>query len=238
MIELSFRKSNVEINGQVIEYEDIFIPSLRITAIEEDDARELFHKTKELFDEAGIKFSLIFGSLLGAVREGKSIKGDEDIDICVWDEKYLRDNLFSLNEKGLKLCRVIPERVYSFRLNMSCYIDVYIISELRGIMSLPWRWYCVGIMGLETPRRFLSGWSEIEFFGEKCTCPEKPERLLKFWYGSDWRIPSDRKGRYRVASAYYFHEIPSKILRLIFDRGYRKRVFARKKLTGSFFHKR
>ena len=233
MVELTFRTSRVEINGQVIDYEDIFSPSLRITAIEEDDAHELFHRTKELFDEAGIKFSLVFGSLLGAVREGKSIKGDQDLDICVWDEEHLRDNLFSLNERGLKVCRIIPGMLYSFRINMSCYIDVYILGELRGILLFPWRLYCVSLAGYETPRKFFTGWREIEFFGEKCMCPEKPERLLEFWYGTDWRIPSDTKGRYRVASAEWVH----KLSRFIFNRSYRKMILTRKKLTGSFFKK-
>ena len=103
MVSLEYKTVKTEINGQILEYQDIFTPVTTISAIEESDAIKLFRKTKELFDEAGIKFAVVFGSLLGAVREnGHAIKGDQDIDICVWEEDKLRDNLVQFQKKGLK----------------------------------------------------------------------------------------------------------------------------------------
>lgn len=239
--------TSIDINGQILEYEARIFELDTLGAIDEASARVLFLKTKELFDKAGLKFSLVFGTLLGAVREGSLIHGDQDMDICVWDEGKLRDNLLSFQSEGLKVCRILPGFLYSFRMDDSSYIDVYILRELKGLKYLPWRRYCVSLCGYETPRKFFKKWSETEFMGEKVTCPENPERLLEFWYGSDWRVPQNKKGNYRVKSAYYCHMLFSlpyrlkamctKVYKFLTDKEYRQRILQRKRETGSHFFK-
>jgi hypothetical protein len=58
--------------------------------------KELAVKTlksiKEVFDEFGIRFWLEAGTLLGAVRDGKIIEWDNDIDLSMWSEDA--DKLF------------------------------------------------------------------------------------------------------------------------------------------------
>lgn len=62
----------------------------------EDEQREHLHqnglKALEVFDsvmtENGFKYSLAFGTLLGAVREKGFIKHDADIDVFMWIEDY------------------------------------------------------------------------------------------------------------------------------------------------------
>lgn len=241
--KLPYEITRIEINGQTLEYEDE-VQSLNydnIWPIDEDDARVLFHKTKELFDRAGLKFSLTFGSLLGAVRDKGLIKGDEDVDIFVWDEEKLRNNLISFQKDGLKVCRICPGALYSFRVDPSCYIDVYILRELKGWKTFPWRLYCVSLCGNETPRKFFKEWSEIEFLGEKVLCPANPEKLLEFWFGSDWRIPQNKKGTYRVKSAQVYRLFLMRIrrignaLKFLVNKEYRQKILKRKKETGSFF---
>ena len=241
MKTLSFAISKEEINGQILEYEDSHTLGYR-GPIEEDDAKELFRLTKTLFDEAGIKFSLIYGSLLGAVRDGGHVaKGDADIDLCVWDEEKLRENLIPLYKKGLKLCQSIPGVKYAFWIDpKKCSIDTYILRELTGWRYLVFGWGYLNLCWWETPRKFFSGWSEIEFLGEKCTCPERPERFLEWCYGSNWRIPQNKKGTYRAALpriVCLILTVPSKILRLIFSSKYRRNLVERKKRTGSWFYK-
>ena len=198
MITLSFKTVKTVINGQTLEYQDIFSPVVNIVEVKPEDAVDLFRKTKQLFDEAGIQFALTFGSLLGAVREGGLIKGDEDVDLCIWDEDKLLNNIIPLYQKGLKVCRMDRGYLYSFKMDDRCYIDVYILRKFRGLKRFPWSLYCLSINGCAVPKKFFTGWQEIEFAGEKCLCPEHPERLLEFWYGSDWRIPQNKKGIYNV----------------------------------------
>lgn len=243
MGEVAHMTSLVKIGSEFLEYEDDDKPLETVGGISEEDAKELFHRFKELFDEAGIEFSLVYGSLLGAVRTGTFIPGDGDMDTYVWDEEKLRANLIPFYEKGLKLCRAYPGRLYTFRTNLTCRIDVYIYSELKGIMSWPYRSYCIGIMGCETPRKFFTGYQEITFLGEKCLCPKNPERLLEFWYGPDWRIPQNKKGVYSVQPAWFFRVVRDKLKFLrracvaMFDKHNRQKVLWRKEKTGSFLRK-
>lgn len=155
--EAAPKLTRVEINGQILEYEEK--TNFGESMLKENDARALFHKMKELFDRAGIKFSLGYGSLLGAVRGDGIIKGDEDIDIFAWDEEKLRSNLISFQKDGFKICRITPGKLYSFVADENtCYIDVYIMRLLRGWWELPWRFYCIAICGQETPRKFFGEW--------------------------------------------------------------------------------
>ena len=95
------------------------------------------------------------------------------------------------------------------------------MSEITDWRKLPWKLYCVSLCGNETPRKFFREWGEVEFLGQKCTCPANPERLLEFWYGPDWRIPQNKKGTYRVRSAACVSRIFTCVkdaLRLIFPK--------------------
>lgn len=247
MMGFTFKREKLEINGQTLEYDDIFTPVRLGEPIDEKYAVPLFRKTKELFDEAGIKFALVFGTLLGAVREhGHTIKGDYDMDICVWDEEKLRNNLVSMQAKGLKVCRAIEGIIYSFRLDESCYIDIYIVRSMGFFEDFPIGTYCLYLGGMRLPKKFLAEYSEIEFLGEKCLCPANPERLLEFWYGSDWRIPQNKKGNYHARLWTYKQKaktlvkriirMPFKIIRLVLFPSYRRAVINRRKETGSFFY--
>jgi lipopolysaccharide cholinephosphotransferase len=61
---------------------------------------------KALFDEFGIQFWLDGGTLLGAVREGKIIEWDHDVDLCMWNRD--RKKLFSaLNELKRRKGKII-----------------------------------------------------------------------------------------------------------------------------------
>lgn len=54
-------------------------------AMKEDKLIELLREVKEALDEHGIEFWLGAGTLLGAVRNGKIIPWEHDIDLYTWD---------------------------------------------------------------------------------------------------------------------------------------------------------
>ena len=239
--------TRLNINGQWLEYEDESDEPIRYIPISEEEARKIFRKAKELLDEAGIIFSVACGSLLGAIRDnGHVAKGDQDVDLFTWEEEKLRNNLIHFYNSGLKVTRIYPGRHYAFRLNMNCFIDIYIVRELKGLINLPWRFYALSIGWGEIPRKLLTGWSWTEFLGEECRCPENPEKLLEFWYGSDWRIPQNKKGHYHIDSLLFYWKCCRFIsyplrtmikgLKFILSSQYRHKILERKKLTGSFFH--
>jgi len=52
--------------------------------VDEKAAVEALKEVKEVLDEYNIEFWLDLGTLLGAVRSGKFIPWDHDIDLDVW----------------------------------------------------------------------------------------------------------------------------------------------------------
>ena len=58
------------------------------------------------FDECltnnGYKYSLVFGSMLGAIREHGFIKHDLDMDVVMWSEDYSESLLECLNKYGFR----------------------------------------------------------------------------------------------------------------------------------------
>lgn len=208
-------KKSLTINGECLEYidESESLAWANAVPITEDDAKKTFQLTKTLFDSIELKFSLAYGSLLGAIRDHGLIKGDEDIDIYIWQEDILWNNLIYLYNNGLKVCRAVPGEYYSFRVNDNAYIDVYVMRELKkGI----WKNSCYSLSGLNTPKKYFKGYHTIDFLGCSCLCPDNPEALLEFWYGKDWRIP--KKGHnfyYEVKSAYYWHWIVKRVYKFV-----------------------
>ena len=182
-------------------------------SIKEDDAAKLFAKVTKLFNKAGLKFSLCFGSLLGCVREGGLIKGDEDVDIFVWDEQKLWNSLEFFHDNGLKTMRIDKGVIYSFYLDDCCYIDVYILAELTGWPKLFWGSWCYGICKAETPKEFFKGFKRVNFLGSECDIPINAEDFLELWYWKSWRTPI--RGRrlmpYKVRSAYVVHKFLDEI---------------------------
>ena len=66
---------------------------------------DFFRDIKNIFDRNGICCWLIYGALLGMVRDGKLLDWDRDIDIAVWDESLLgiESALFEFHDKGIKV---------------------------------------------------------------------------------------------------------------------------------------
>lgn len=58
---------------------------------------------KEIFDSNDIQFFLIYGALLGIVREGKLLDWDRDIDIAIWDTSLgkVENSLYVFHTKNM-----------------------------------------------------------------------------------------------------------------------------------------
>lgn len=137
---------------------------------------------KTVLDNHNVKFGLIYGTLLGAVREKGFIKHDEDIDLFVLDEE--RENVLSslhdLIANGFDVIRYNDKLLSITRDNE--YIDFYFFKKSNFL-------YRKCDVGLKAKAKYLENTIDYPFLGEVFQVPKNPEKFLVDLYGKNWRIP-------------------------------------------------
>lgn len=95
----------ININGKNFIFQDIEITYENASIIDPSIAKRNLLDFKKILDKYQVKFLIMHGTLLGAIREHGFIKHDIDIDTCTLDEKRLVEVIPALDKAGLKLCR-------------------------------------------------------------------------------------------------------------------------------------
>lgn len=176
--------------------------------------RKTFHQygleTLEMFDkcmrEYGFKYTLAFGTLLGAVRDHDFIKHDNDIDIAMWIDDYDKKIISCLENYGFKLIHSFSvendkfgkedtfeykcvqldifyfyntDKIYScyFASQPNCFSRAESIKRYGGL--LPVRMY----LPLSKDRK------EITFKGIKVFVPFNAHEVLQYRYGENYMTP-------------------------------------------------
>ena len=73
--------------------------------MKEDVAITVLRQVKEVLDKQGVEYWIDMGTLLGAVRDGKIIPWDTDIDLGIWDNDFdeVAKACMVLRGKGFKI---------------------------------------------------------------------------------------------------------------------------------------
>ncbi len=140
---------------------------------------------RKCFNDADISFGLIYGTLLGAIRENNFIEHDEDTDVFVLDEdrEKVLSILFKLKKLGLIVGRYeAKEDLISF-IRDGEYIDIYFFK--KGSFGNR-----VG-NGSVIESKYLENLIEMDFLGNKFLVPQDSKKLLKKIYGKDWMTPRE-----------------------------------------------
>lgn len=135
----------------------------------------------------GLKWYLMFGTLLGAVREKGFIPHDSDTDIGVFEDFVQRYDEVASAFKALgfeALKRDEVRGVYAFS-RKGEYIDFY-HSRLR---RNGWRRRVWDVESSYVPFACLSELGEVDFLGRSMPAPRQAERVLRILYGRRWRVP-------------------------------------------------
>jgi len=144
---------------------------------------EIFYN---IVEESGIRYGLILGTLLGAIREKGFIPYVEDTDVFVlWEdrEKFL-SLLKKFRQHGLELVRVDSDMLSLMRKDE--YIDVLFFKQRYKFGLKRIRVTC---NDFECSADYLENPVRIMFLGLNIPIPNNPEELLQKTYGETWRIP-------------------------------------------------
>lgn len=153
------------------------------------------------FKELNISYWLIFGTLLGAIREKGFIQHDLDIDVGVFRCDRTMDLQKILEKYGFRKLRSIildqveVEETYQYR-NVS--IDIFYFEKSVDNLTF----FCYDFIRPSTdllkegefiPRKItlpFKGFTDYDFMGISTKVPINFKELLSLHYGADYMIPN------------------------------------------------
>lgn len=143
----------------------------------------------DVLENLNIKYSVVFGTLLGIYRDGELIEHDTDVDLAVWlqDEDKIIKLIKGLENKQLMLTR-FNEHIFSFTRGGD-YIDLYMYRLKENNSNTL---HCISGLGTLTTMDFDNG-NTITFHNRNLTCVNDPEEYFQKLYGSNWKTPIQDK---------------------------------------------
>jgi phosphorylcholine metabolism protein LicD len=169
-------------NIKYLDYDFIARKQRREEKIDKKIAKENLLLFRDIFYKNGINFFLLYGTVLGAIREKDFIEHDTDTDIGIFekDREKLLKIIPILLENGFELIRTkAPDDLVTFMKNDE-YIDI-------GIFRLEKDNY--RYQNNFISKKYLEELDVISFLEYDFFIPINIKKLLKEWYGSDWMIP-------------------------------------------------
>lgn len=150
--------------------------------LDPDVSRRNLLDFKKVCDKHGIRYGLMFGTLLGAIREGAFIAHDEDTDIFILaeDRNKVINALFDFDELGFKVARYSEKRDLLTIIRNDDYIDMYFYKKFLNKRQ---------ISDNMVDANYLENRETINFLGKDFPVPENPKELLRVMYGEDWETP-------------------------------------------------
>lgn len=143
--------------------------------------RDNLLRFKEVMDASGLRFGIIFGTLLGAAREQDFIEHDEDVDVYLVDadRQAFLDLLPEFEGRGFAVARYEGDLISLIR--GGDYIDVYFFRK---------RFFGRSVCNeMTVPSRYFASFDRVVFLGAEFCAPAKHREFLNKMYGPDWMTP-------------------------------------------------
>ena len=148
---------------------------------------ENLQEFKWVMDLYEVPFIIIFGALLGLVRDKDLIEYDNDVDVCCFREhKFKIMNVISeMQKRGFELQDNTPEHDTNF-IRKGEKIEIWWFDNDGE------KW--IYDNNIQYDRKYFDNAREISFLDKHWLIPSDTEKFLDITYGTDWRIPNKNKG--------------------------------------------
>ena len=153
--------------------------------------KQFLHGFYESSAEAGIRPFLMWGTLLGCVREGSFLKHDYDIDVGILADDYANKDILiaAMRRRGYELAF---ERLYKLKFVLPAsklWLDVDVLYRWNGRMITSVESDGGEFNASYFPLDTFDQLREVVFLDDlHVFVPEPPETVLTSIYG-DWRTP-------------------------------------------------
>lgn len=148
---------------------------------------------QDIFNKAGFKAWLMYGTLLGVTRDNSLIEYDRDVDYGFFksDLALFNENVPALDKEGFTLLRTHPTLFSITRKDE--YIDFQMFLEYDKD-----KYYTCDSLGPQVliDKKYFDNLTQIEWRGEKFIIPEDREGVLTLWYGKNYKIPKRKAYAY------------------------------------------
>ncbi len=149
---------------------------------------------------------IFYGTLLGITREKNLIKNDDDVDVLI-DIKYKNKVISKLKKvKNFKINKKISNKYFvqfvNNKNNINTFIDFYfylnkkkekyIIEKHNWLSTINSKRHEIHI-----PKKFIFPLKKIRGFSN-IFFPNQCQKLCKFLYGADWKLPLKKNTEYRM----------------------------------------
>ena len=155
-------------------------------------AEGILREAKQIFDQQGIVFHLMKGTLLGAIRDNAIIPWDDDLDVgsVIGLDGLSAESIDQTTERVAAAFReqgfiaVVERDVHSW-----CVGTIKSSTLLSWSLFRPFGDSIFHYPGVRVPISLFTDLKEIDFVGDKFLVPNPPEELLRINYGPEWKTP-------------------------------------------------
>jgi hypothetical protein len=164
----------------------------------------------DLTEVCGLDTYLMYGCLLGAVRDGRMIGHDSDADVAYLSRHHhpfdiIRECTLATRQMRARGWKVVRMSGANFKVwvplpdGRRCGIDVF------GSFHVGERFMVTGSLTGTLDRSALLPFGTVTLEGREIAAPARPEEVLEFTYGPDWRVPDP---------AFHFDHDPDDVRRM------------------------
>ncbi len=162
--------------------------------LNKEHIKEFFERFNDFSKKIKIRYFLIFGSLLGAIRENDILQWDYDVDIAISECDFIEvvKNLELLKNYNIFVEKIVYFENKPFDITLkykNIPIDIYILHDQSDKLVYKYNdvIYHEKVKILEFDKKDIFPLKTTKFLGVEVTIPNNSKKVLEIIYG-DWNV--------------------------------------------------